>query len=202
LNGAAADVAQAMASGNGAPELQDTLQNAGNQLASAAQASQSGDMATAQQQAAAAQNSIAQAQAMLAQAQAGIAPESGQSQQSNSSAQSTGQASSSKDGQALNSSQQGQAKASSSTPQQQHSQEQPKKTGIGGTVSQPVNEHSDQAFQKGARQVANTKGRFIGLPARDRAVIEQSQSEKYPEEYGSMVEQYMQNLSDTKAKKP
>jgi len=34
------------------------------------------------------------------------------------------------------------------------------------------------------------------LPKRDRAAIQQSQSEKYPQEYGSLVEQYLKNLSD------
>ncbi|MBI5387115.1 MAG: hypothetical protein HZA90_20790 [Verrucomicrobia bacterium] len=39
-------------------------------------------------------------------------------------------------------------------------------------------------------------GSFVGLPGRDRAAIQQSQGEKYPQEYGPMVEQYLRNLSD------
>jgi len=37
---------------------------------------------------------------------------------------------------------------------------------------------------------------FIGLPARDRQAIKQSQGEKYPEEFGPMIEQYFRNLAD------
>jgi hypothetical protein len=41
---------------------------------------------------------------------------------------------------------------------------------------------------------------FIGLPKRDRAAIQQSQAEKYPQEYGPLVEQYLKNLSDDAGK--
>jgi hypothetical protein len=55
---------------------------------------------------------------------------------------------------------------------------------------------SDQAGTAKAGTSGTTgAGRFQGLPARDRAALEQSQSEKYPQEYGSMVEQYMRNLA-------
>lgn len=40
------------------------------------------------------------------------------------------------------------------------------------------------------------EGTNINLPPKDRAIIEQSQAEKYPAEYGGMVEQYMRNLSE------
>jgi hypothetical protein len=36
----------------------------------------------------------------------------------------------------------------------------------------------------------------VKLPARDRQALQQSQAEKYPEEYGTMVEQYLRNLSE------
>jgi hypothetical protein len=42
-----------------------------------------------------------------------------------------------------------------------------------------------------------TGSQFIGLPSRDRQAILQSQTEKYPEEYGTMIEQYFRNLADT-----
>ncbi len=38
---------------------------------------------------------------------------------------------------------------------------------------------------------------FINLPKRDRSAILQSQGEKYPEEYGPLVEQFLRNLSDS-----
>ncbi|MGA3171707.1 MAG: hypothetical protein ABSE62_11925 [Chthoniobacteraceae bacterium] len=39
-------------------------------------------------------------------------------------------------------------------------------------------------------------GQFLALPDRDRPALQQSQSEKYPPEYGPMVEQYMRSLSN------
>ena len=42
---------------------------------------------------------------------------------------------------------------------------------------------------------------YIGLPKRDRAAILQSQSEKYPQEYGPLVEQYLKNLADQSSEK-
>jgi hypothetical protein len=37
---------------------------------------------------------------------------------------------------------------------------------------------------------------FIGLPARERGAILQDRNEKYPEEYGPMIETYLRNLSE------
>jgi hypothetical protein len=37
---------------------------------------------------------------------------------------------------------------------------------------------------------------FAALPPRDREAITQSQAEKIPEEYGAMIQQYMQNLAE------
>jgi hypothetical protein len=42
---------------------------------------------------------------------------------------------------------------------------------------------------------ARGTGKFLGLPERDRAAIQQSQSEKYPQEYGAMIEEYMRSLA-------
>jgi hypothetical protein len=39
-------------------------------------------------------------------------------------------------------------------------------------------------------------GQYIGLPPRDRAALQQSHAEKYPQAYGPMVEQYLKNLSE------
>lgn len=49
------------------------------------------------------------------------------------------------------------------------------------------------------RQVAD-RNTFIGLPARERNAILQSMGEKYPEEFGPLVEQYLKNLSDAASK--
>lgn len=50
------------------------------------------------------------------------------------------------------------------------------------------------------RQVAD-RNTFIGLPSRERNAILQSMGEKYPEEFGPLVEQYLKNLSDASSKK-
>ena len=43
------------------------------------------------------------------------------------------------------------------------------------------------------------KAQYLALPARDRATIQQSQSEKYPQQYATKIEQYLRNLSDESA---
>jgi hypothetical protein len=49
----------------------------------------------------------------------------------------------------------------------------------------------------GPRQApANSTAAFVGLPPRDRQALQQSASDKYPQAYGQMVEQYRRNLSD------
>lgn len=53
----------------------------------------------------------------------------------------------------------------------------------------------------GARRNATGAGQYTGLPKRDRAAIQQSQGEKYPQEYGPLVEQYLKNLSDQSGQK-
>ena len=45
-------------------------------------------------------------------------------------------------------------------------------------------------------KAAASKARFLNLPARERATIQQAQSEKYPQQYAGKIEQYLQNLSD------
>jgi len=50
--------------------------------------------------------------------------------------------------------------------------------------------------QDGAVKDVTGRSAFIGLPARDRQAIKQSQGEKYPEEYGAMIEQYLLNLAE------
>jgi len=54
----------------------------------------------------------------------------------------------------------------------------------------------NSAAEKGSLAEIVSKGKFVGLPARDREAIQQSRAEKYPEEFATMVEQYMKNLSD------
>jgi hypothetical protein len=49
------------------------------------------------------------------------------------------------------------------------------------------------------REAKGTSG-FLGLPARDRNALLQSQTERAPEEYSPLVEQYLKNLSDSAAR--
>ena len=39
---------------------------------------------------------------------------------------------------------------------------------------------------------------YVGMPPRDRAAIQQSRNDQYPEEYGPLIEQYLKNLSEQK----
>lgn len=57
--------------------------------------------------------------------------------------------------------------------------------------------HPDGAAD-GPSQRGNITGTsaYLSLPARDRQAIQQTQSEKYPEEYGPAIEEYLKNLSD------
>ena len=48
----------------------------------------------------------------------------------------------------------------------------------------------------GPRQGTTGSSSFTRLPGRDRAALQQSQAEKYPQENGPLVEQYLRNLSD------
>lgn len=43
-------------------------------------------------------------------------------------------------------------------------------------------------------------GKFINLPQRDRAALNQSEGEKYPQQYGRMVEGYRDTLSEDEQK--
>jgi hypothetical protein len=55
---------------------------------------------------------------------------------------------------------------------------------------------NDKAGAVGAgTQGIQAAAQFLALPARDRAAVQQSQSEKYPQEYGTMIEEYMRSLA-------
>ncbi len=45
-------------------------------------------------------------------------------------------------------------------------------------------------------------GKFVALAARDRAAIQQSQTEKRPQEYATYIDQYMKNLADEASSTP
>ena len=188
LTAAAADIGQAQADAAGLPEpLRDALQTAQAELTAAAAAASNGDAQTARESTEAAQGAIAQAQALLGQAQAGLAPAAPGTPEQPGAAPASANAAAPSPGSPENT--QGKdGKAGQSVAET--------KAAPGGSGGKPTDGHPELALQRGSRSPVKTRQRFLGLPARDRAAIEQSQAEKYPEEYGAAVEQYMQNLSD------
>ena len=147
----------------------EPLQNAQMSLANAtaqANGSTPSNAGAAAVQAAAAQNAMAQAQAALAAAAAGMMP------QSEGKGQEQGQTPGQGQGQG-----QGQAQAQ-------------------GQGKDGEGNWNGKAQNGGLAAVKGSGGQFIGLPQRDRTAIKQSQSEKYPQEYGPLIEQYMKNLAD------
>ena len=181
----AADAVGPLAAGKvgGLPEsAQAALQSAQSALATGAAQASAGQGAPAQDQANVAAEALARAQAALSLAQAGLSSDSpaagaGQSQ---GQGQTPGQ---------------GQSQKQGNGPGKGQGQEQAKGTpGTQGT-GKGGNWDGDGGAD-GPRNGTEGKGQFTGLPKRDRAALKQSQAEKYPQEYGPLVEQYLKNLSD------
>jgi len=157
---------------------QQAVQQAQSALTQAAAQAGANQSQPAQANAQTAAQALAQAQAALALAQAGLSSEMAQGQgqgQPPGQGQSPGQG----QGQGKDGQQPGQGKG---TPPPRGSGKDGNWSGAGGA--------------NGARRATTGNGTFIGLPQRDRAAIQQSQAEKYPQEYGPLVEQYLKNLSD------
>jgi len=55
---------------------------------------------------------------------------------------------------------------------------------------------------KGSMHDVSGSGKFVTVASRDRAAIEQTQSEKRPQEYAPMIDQYMKNLADQSSAAP
>jgi hypothetical protein len=149
------------------PSAQSALESAQGSLSSGSAQAAAGQGPPAEASAAAAAQSLAQAQAALALAQAGL---------SSGMAQAQGQG-------------QGQGKGRG----------QGKGQGQGDPTTQGTGRQGNWRGSGGAdgpKRGTVGQGQFTGLPARDRAAIQQSQGEKYPQEYGPLVEQYLKNLSD------
>jgi len=66
----------------------------------------------------------------------------------------------------------------------------------GGEGSSDFGSKGGADAQAAAGNLAARKSKFLALPERDRATIQQSQSEKYPQQYATKVEQYLRNLAD------
>lgn len=156
---------------------QQAVQSAQSALTQAAAQAGANQQSPAQANAAQAAQALAQAQAALALAQAGLSSQMAQGQQGQ---QGQGQ------GQSPG---QGQAQGQGQQPGQGPGTPPPRGTGKDGNWS-------GAGGANGARRAATGSGTYIGLPQRDRAAIQQSQAEKYPQEYAPLVEQYLKNLSD------
>lgn len=154
---------------------QQAVQQAQSALTQAAAQAGAKQQQPAQANAQQAAQALAQAQAALALAQAGLGSEMAQGQGQQGQGQSPGPG----QGQGKDGQQPGKGKG---TPP-------PRGTGKDGNWS-------GAGGANGAHRAASGTGTFIGLPKRDRAAIQQSQAEKYPQEYGPLVEQYLKNLSD------
>ena len=169
---------------------QGALQAAQNALQNAAAQAAADQAAPAQQNAANAAQALAQAKAALAMAQAGLSSQmAGQGSPSPGQGQSPGQ-----NGQGKGPGQ-GQGQGQGQTPgQPQPGQGAPSPLGDGKSGN-----WNGPGGADGQRRAVAGSGEFLTLPRRDRAAIQQSQAEKYPQEYGPLVEQYLKNLSDQAA---
>jgi hypothetical protein len=152
---------------------QTSIQSAQAALAAAAAQAFAGQGSPAQANASAAAEALADAQSALALAQAGL----------NSQSAAAGQ-----QGQVPG---QGQATGDGRNAGQQNAQASPNSKGNGRTGN-----WSGDGGADGPRRDTRGEGKFTRLPARERAALLQSQAEKYPQEYGPLIEQYLKNLAD------
>jgi hypothetical protein len=164
-NEAAAQDGQAIS-----PDAQAAAQEATSQLREAAAQAQAGNKQAAQEATQKAQQALAQAQQSIRQAQAAAAEE------------------------AANEAQQ-QANAGKQAAQQ--NSQQPQKPDLSAKATDPKQWDGSRAAKEGGPRDPSADGNssYINLPPRERQALQQSRGEKYPEEYGPMIEQYLRNLS-------
>jgi hypothetical protein len=164
---------------------QSALQSAQGSTAQGSAQAQAGQNSPAQQSAAAAAQALAQAQAALALAQAGIGSDAAMAQQGEGKGQGQGKGKG-----------QGQGQGQTQANAQGRGKGQPSPQGNGN-----VGNWDGTGGADGPRQGTAGSSSFTRLPNRDRAALQQSQAEKYPQEYGPLVEQYLRNLSDQATEK-
>jgi len=177
LNQATQRTAQAAAQPQALPpDARDAIRQAEQATGEAAAAASAGQPQLARKEAGQAQQAISAAQAALGQMQAGVSGLTQPSAQESQMAQQHSQG-------------QGQSQSQS---QQQGTEPSQRRSGMGA---------KEQAWTDPAGAVkralagAQGAGRYLGLPERDRGALQQSQSEKYPQEYGAMIEEYMRSLA-------
>ena len=180
--------AAAQSGAQSSPSAQQAMQQAAQQLSTATAQATSGQNSAAQQSAQSASQSLAQAQASMAAQQAGLSPSQSGAPMPSAQGQGPGQG----------------QKGQGTQPGQGQGQGPGKSSQVSNQPSQGAENYTPgdpKAVERGAREAALKKADFIGLPARERAAIEQSLREKYPQEYGALVEQYLLNLANESAKK-
>jgi len=168
------------------------IQQAAQALSQASSAAAAGNQSSAQAAAQQAQEKLAQAAAALALAQAGLSGQLGQQQMASAQqGQQQGQM-----GQQPGQGQKGDNQGN--TPGQGQKGQANENKPTKGTGNREGTQSNVQ--NGGQRRTETAAGKFIGLPQRDRAAITQSQNDKYPEEYGAQIEQYLKNLADQEEK--
>lgn len=139
----------------------------------------------AQQSATSAAQALAQAQAALALAQAGVGTEAAMAGEGKGEGQARGKGQDGGKGKA-----EGDGRGESQANATGKGKGQPNSQGNGNKGNW------DADGGDGSRNTVTGSSSFTRLPGRDRAALQQSQTEKYPQEYGPLVEQYLRNLSD------
>jgi len=205
---AAAQLAQAAAQAGQAAAQAGPASGAAQQAAQAgAQAAAKGatqaagqNLPAAQAQAQAAQQALAQAQAALAQAQAGLMAANGNASLPAPTGNMPGSPGNMPGQPGSPSGLPGQPGQPGQQPGNMPGKQQNGQPGTEG-AQQYTPPSGNEAVKVETRSVAGRASSFAALPPRERAVIEQSQAEKYPEEYGAQVEQYLLNLARESAEK-
>jgi hypothetical protein len=174
----AAKDTQAAANAKGLPDSTNAaVQQAQASIAQGQQDAAKGDAKGTADAAAAAEQALAQAQASLAMAQAGLAASSAPPPGGPPGAPEAGG-----------------PKGPPHGPHQPHP---------GEPDADPVAHIGAGSTDKGNMHDAPTgTGKFVTVASRDRAAIEQTQSEKRPQEYAPMIDQYMKNLADQSSASP
>ncbi|MCC6231237.1 MAG: hypothetical protein IT580_01250 [Verrucomicrobiales bacterium] len=150
--------------------IRDALQQADRSLQEGSASAEAGDGASADREGAKAQEALAAAAAALDLAMAGMGQQPGEGE---------GQG--------------GQGK----NPSASQGRGRGKKPGaVAGKGTGDAGNFFGAGGADGPKRAAAGGGKFIGLPARERAALLQSQGERYPQEYAPQIEQYLKNLSD------
>ena len=190
MNQAAQRTAQADLQPQALPQAaREAIREAEQAAGAAAAAASAGQQEQAQTKTAQAQKALAAAQTALGQMQAGVGgltPQAGAMLAANQAGQAGQQASQD----------QGQGQGPQSAQGSQPLANQANQASQQGTGAKEQSWTDQDGAVKRGLQGAHGPGQFLGLPERDRGALQQSQSEKYPQEYGAMIEEYMRGLAN------